>query len=65
MVLNQEDIFSRIRMSMGFRQEKELADFFETSPQGLSTIKKRGTIPFEKIISKSVTNYNLEYVFFG
>ncbi|WP_151946626.1 helix-turn-helix domain-containing protein [Aliarcobacter butzleri] len=65
MDLKQEDIFIRIKEVMGFKFEKELSEFLGMSPQSLGTVKKRGTIPFEKIIEKSIGNYNLEYIFFG
>lgn len=65
MDLNQEDIFIRIKEVMGFKFEKELSEFLGMSPQSLGTVKKRGTIPFEKIIENSIGNYNLEYIFFG
>lgn len=65
MDLKQEEILNRIREVMGFRKEKDLSDFFSMSPQTLGTTKKRGTIPFEKIILNSPGNYNLEYIFFG
>lgn len=61
----QKDIFERIKEVMGFTKEKELSDFLEMSPQSLGTVKKRGTIPYSKIIEKSAGNYNLEYIFFG
>ena len=62
---NNIEIFDRIKQLMKFKKEKELADFLEISPQYLAEIKKRGTIPWEKIIEKSIGNYNLEYIFFG
>lgn len=62
---NQKEIFNRIKMVMGFKQEKELANFLEMSPQSLGTVKKRGTIPWEKIIEKSSENYSLDYIFLG
>ena len=65
MDLIQQDILIRIKEVMGFRQEKELSDFLGISPQSLGTVKKRGTIPYQKIIENSIGNYNLEYIFFG
>jgi hypothetical protein len=64
-MFEQSDVFDRIKEVMGFSKEKELADFFDISAQNLSTVKQRGTIPYEKIINKSLNNYNLEYIFFG
>lgn len=64
-MFDQKEIFNRIKEVMGFKFEKELSEFLGMSPQSLGTVKKRGTIPFEKIIEKSIGNYNLEYVLFG
>ena len=64
-MLIQNEIFDRIKEIMKFKFDKELADFFEISQPHLGSLKKRGTIPFEKIIEKSAGNYNLEYIFFG
>lgn len=64
-MLNQNEIFDRIKEIMKFKFDKDLADFFEISQPHLGSLKKRGTIPFEKIIEKSIGNYNLEYIFFG
>jgi type III secretory pathway component EscR len=65
MNLIQKDVLLRLKETMDFRQEKELADFLEISQQSLVTIKKRGTIPYKKIIEKNIGNYNLEYIFTG
>lgn len=64
-MFDQKEIFNRIKEVLKFKKEKELADFLGISAQYLSEIKKRGTVPFEKIIEKSAGNYNLEYIFFG
>lgn len=64
-MFNQMEIFTRIKELLNLKKEKDLASFLEISPQYLAEIKKRGTIPYEKIIQKSIGNYNLEYIFFG
>lgn len=63
--VKQKEIFKRIKEIMGLKTDKELAEFFEISQTHLSSDKKRGTIPYKKIIEHSVGNYNLEYIFFG
>lgn len=65
MDLNLEEILNRLRIHMNLKHEKDLADFLDMSPQTLATTKKRGSIPYKKIIEKSVNNYNLEYLFLG
>lgn len=64
-MINNNEIFDRIKEVMKFKFDKDLADFFEISQAHLGSIKNRGTVPWEKIIEKSVGNYNLEYIFFG
>lgn len=64
-MLIQKEIFNRIKEVMGFTKDKELAEFFEISQSNLATVKCKNRIPWEKIIEKSIGNYNLEYVLFG
>jgi transcriptional regulator with XRE-family HTH domain len=64
-MIMQNEIFDRIKTAMNIKFDKELAEFLELSQAHLANIKQRGTIPYEKIIEKSIGNYNLEYIFFG
>ena len=61
----QKAVFKRIKEIMGFELDKDLADFLGLSHSSFAVAKSRGTIPWEKIIEKSIGNYNLEYIFFG
>jgi hypothetical protein len=64
-MFNQTEIFDRIKETMGFKLDKELANFFGITQSNLSTVKVNGTIPYQKILEKSIGNYNVEYIFFG
>jgi|GEM_PF-4143911 len=60
-----KEIFKRLKEVLNLQKDKELADFFEISQPHIANYKKRGNIPYDKIIEKSIGNYNLEYIFFG
>lgn len=64
-MLEQKEIFKRLKQILNIEQDKELADFLGISASSFAVTKGRGTIPWEKIIEKSIGNYNLEYIFFG
>lgn len=64
-MLNIKDVLNRLKEVMGFEKDNQIAEFLEVSSSHLANYKVRGTIPFEKIIEKSIGNYNLEYIFFG
>lgn len=64
-MFEQKEVFKRLKEVLGIEMDKELADFLGLSSSSLAVAKNRGTIPWEKIIEKSIGNYNLEYIFFG
>ncbi|MFK5892862.1 MAG: helix-turn-helix domain-containing protein [Pseudomonadota bacterium] len=61
-----ESILDRIKKTSSSKSHTELAATLKSSPQVVSTWKKRGTIPYEKIIEfAEAKDLSLDYLFYG
>jgi phage repressor protein C with HTH and peptisase S24 domain len=59
-----EGIIDRLKKSLDLKNDTEVAKVLETDPRLLGTWKKRGTVPYEKIIKLCILkNINLQWMF--
>ena len=60
------DVFLRLMSRLGVDTDAQMASELGVSPQTLSTWKRRGTIPYEKIVGLCIQNgYSLDEVLSG
>lgn len=66
MELNLSDVLSRVGKLSGVSTDAEIARVLGVSPQTLSTWKRRGTIPYERVCDYAVNNdVSLDYLLLG
>jgi len=66
MNIEYSEVFSRLMKRLGVETDAQLASRLGVSPQTLSTWKRRGTIPYEKVIDVCIQNeYSLDEILLG
>ncbi|WP_157039908.1 LexA family transcriptional regulator [Pelobacter propionicus] len=59
-----ESIIEKLKTALGLKNDTEVAKALESDPRLLGTWKKRGTVPYEKIIKLCIRkNINLQWLF--
>lgn len=59
-----ENIIERLKTALELKSDTDIAKALESDPRLLGTWKKRGTIPYEKIIKLCISkNINLQWMF--
>lgn len=66
MNINLSDVLDRISSLEKVKTDAEIAHVLQVSPQTMSTWKRRGTVPYERICSFCSSNgYSLDYILLG
>ena len=65
-IVNGEPILDRIKVILGFAQDKDVAGYFGVSPTSVYNWRKRGTIPYEECVRISVDKgVSLDWLILG